>query len=123
MNLFFEISILITNFKCLLSVIENYFQVSTSEGSSLAGSYKTAFHEISVAENPQQLDRLLNTAILQLRGEEEEEQEKNRKMTLWTLTRVLTNMLGGGRGSLPPEVGRGEKEKATFKTVFKKRSV
>ena len=95
----------------------------------MARSHKVAFHEISVAENPQQLDRLLNPAILQLRGEEEEEQEeqeKSRKMTLWTMTRVLTNILGGGRGSLPPEVGRGEKgetEKITFKTVFKKRSV
>ena len=110
----------------LLSLIDNQFQVTTSEGSSLASSYKLVFAEISVAESPQQLDRLLNTAILQLRGEEDAEQEKSRRMTLWTMSRVITNMLGGGRGSLPPEVGRGEKgekEKVTFKTVFKKRSV
>ena len=68
----------------------------------------------------------MNTAILQLRGEEEEEQEKSRRMTMWTMSRVISNILGGGRGSLPPEVGRGEKwekDKVTFKTVFKKRSV
>jgi hypothetical protein len=39
------------------------------------------------------------------------------------MSRVITNMLGGGRGSLPPEVGRGEKEKMSLKTVFKKISV
>ena len=103
--------------------------MTTTEGSSLASSYKIAFHEISVAESPGQLDRLLNTAILQLRREEDTEQEKSRKQTVWTMSRVLTNILGGGRGSLPPELGGGEREKGrqgekiSFKTVFKKRSV
>ena len=100
--------------------------MSTAEGAALAFSYQIVFSEVSVAENHQQLDRLLDTAILQLRGQEDTEQEKNRKLTLWTMPRVLTNLLGGGRCSLPPELGRGEKgekEKLTFKTVFKKRSV
>ena len=100
--------------------------MTPSEGSSLASIYKVAFHEISVAENPKQLDRLLNSTILQLRIDEDSEQEKSRKLTLWTMSRVLSNILGGGRGSLPPELGgeeKGEREKVSFKTVFKKRSV
>ena len=98
--------------------------MTASEGSSLASTYKVAFHEISVAENPKQLDRLVNSIIIQMmQGEEDSEQDKSRKLTLWTMSRVLTNILGGGRGSLPPELGEGEREKVSFKTVFKKRSV
>ena len=102
--------------------------MTASEGSSLASSYKIAFHEISVAENPGQLDRLLNSAILQLRREEDTEQEKSRKQTLWSMSmsRVLSNILGGGRRSLPPELGGGDRERSermSFKAVFKKRSV
>jgi hypothetical protein len=81
-----------------------YVKVTTIEGSALASFYKIAFHEISVAENPQQLDRLRNTAILQMRREEDSEQEQRKRLTMWTMSRVLTTMLGGGSRSLPPEL-------------------
>ena len=93
--------------------------MSVTEGAALSFFYNIAFHEVSVAESPLQLDKLLDTAILMLRGE-----ERTRKMTLWNMSRVLTSLLGGGRGSLPPDLGRvGKGEKINFKTVFKKRSV
>ena len=41
----------------------------------MAFSYHIVFHEVPVAENHQQLDRLLDTAIIQLRGQEYTEQE------------------------------------------------
>ena len=48
--------------------------------------------------------------------------EKSRKQTVWSMSRVISNILGGGRGSLPPDLDK-ETEKISFKTVFKKRSV
>ena len=103
-------------------------QVSTAEGFLLSASHNIAFHEISVAENPSQMDKLVNTTILQLRRMDPD-QEKSRKQTVWNMSRVISNILGGGRGSLPPDLGAenkgggGRLEKMSFKTVFKKRSV
>ena len=72
----------------------------------------------------------MNSAILQVRRLEDSEPEKSRKQTVWSMSRVISNILGGGRGSLPPDLpsnqrgGGGDKEeKISFKTVFKKRSV
>ena len=87
--------------------------------------YKIEFHEISVAEEPEEIDRLLSTSLIQLK-----KMEEKRKQPVWSMSRVISNILGGGRGSLPPELGSEEKEsgsgrveKVSFKTVFKKRSV
>ena len=81
-----------------------------------------------MAENPLELDRLLNTTILRGRRLEDSEQDKSRKQTVWSMSRVISNILGGGRGSLPPDLpseggGGGRAEKMSFKAVFKKRSV
>ena len=82
-----------------------------------------------VAENTGEIDRLVNSAILRVRRMEDPEQEKSRKQTVWSMSRVISNILGGGKGSLPPDLpsedkgGGGRAEKMSFKTVFKKRSV
>ena len=97
--------------------------MTATEALSLASIYKIEFQEISVAENPEELDMLLNSSIIQ-RREDEAEQGNSRKQVVRTMSRVLSSILGGGRGSLPPELGGVEKvEKASFKTVFKKISV
>ena len=94
----------------------------------MSSAYKIDFHEISVAENPGELDRLLYSAILQVKRIEDPEPDKSRKQTVWSMSRVISNILGGGRGSLPPDLpseggGGGRAEKMSFKAVFKKRSV
>ena len=64
---------------------------------------------------------MLNTSIIQLRREEEVWQENSKKQLVRTMSRVLSNILGGRRGSLPPKLGGADK--VSFKTVFKKKSV
>ena len=98
--------------------------MTATEALSLASIYKIEFQEISVAENPEELDMLLNSSIIQQRREDEAEQGNSKKQVVRTMSRVLSSILSGGRGSLPPELGGSEKgEKVSFKTVFKKRSV
>ena len=103
------------------------WQVSSSEGLQLSSLYKIDFHEISVADHPGEVDSIVNSAILQVKRLEDSEPEKSRKQTVWSMSRVISNILGGGRGSLPPDLHREgvdkETEKISFKTVFKKRSV
>ena len=105
-------------------------QVSSSEGFLLSSTHNIEFHEISVAEDPNKLYSILNKTILQMRRLEDFDLEKKRKQTVWSMSRVISNILGGGgsRGSLPPELGDEERggsmmDKMSFKTVFKKRSV
>ena len=124
------------------------FEVSISEGRDLSRQYNTAFHEVSVADDPTETLRILNTVVRELSRVKRVErrgawpggvadsggatppsgqltEKESRKVSVFNMSRMFSSILG--RSSLPPELGDRQRSNnstgMSLKKVFQKRSV